>query len=85
MSAYWFLAEHVARELEQARRRFAPTAAQIDAFEKREAEALDQPRNLRIAGSEAEIIVEGILTKRREMFYSYFGGGNCTYNDIVAS
>jgi capsid assembly protease len=83
----WLLPEQIARDLEAARRAFVPTAEQVAAFEAREAELLstDMPRNLRIAGNEAEIIVEGLLTKRRELFYSYYGSGNCTYNDICSA
>jgi len=80
----WLLKEEVARELDLARRNFAPTPAQLEAFDRRQAEALagDPPRNLRIAGNEAEIIVEGVLTQRRQLISYYYGGGGCTYNDI---
>jgi ClpP class serine protease len=43
------------------------------------------PRNLLVAGSTAEIRVEGILTKRPDIFALFFGGGNTTYSDIRAS
>lgn len=84
----WLLPEQLARDVEAARRAFVPTAEQMTAFDRMEREALatDQPRNLRIAGNEAEIIVEGVLTKRRELFYSYYYGSSaCTYNDICSA
>jgi ClpP class serine protease len=43
------------------------------------------PSNLLVAGSTAEIRVEGILTKRPDIFALFFGGGNTTYSDIRAS
>lgn len=40
------------------------------------------PRNMTIAGSTAEIRVEGILTKKPDFFAMFFGGGNTTYPTI---
>lgn len=43
------------------------------------------PRNLRIAGSQAEILVEGVLTEKPDCFALLFGGGNTTYESIRAA
>jgi ClpP class serine protease len=43
------------------------------------------PPNMLVAGSTAEIRVEGVLTKRPDIFALFFGGGNTTYADIRAS
>lgn len=37
------------------------------------------PRGLSIAGTTAEIRVEGVLTKKPDFFAMFFGGGNMTY------
>lgn len=81
----YLIKETVAREIEALQRGFVPTAEQVDAFGKALAAAPGMPTNLRIAGNDAEIVVEGVLTKRRELFYAYWGGGSCTYNDIRAA
>jgi ClpP class serine protease len=40
------------------------------------------PRGLTIAGSTAEIRVDGVLTKKPDFFAAWFGGGNTTYSSI---
>lgn len=40
------------------------------------------PRNLSVAGSIAEIRVEGTLTKRPDFWSMFMGGGNTTYTSI---
>jgi ClpP class serine protease len=40
------------------------------------------PRNLTIAGSTAEVRVEGVLTKRPDFFAMFMGGGNTTYTSV---
>jgi ClpP class serine protease len=58
--------------------------AEALAAEARGAEARDGqlPRGLTIAGSSAEIRVEGVLTKRPDFFAMFFGGGNTTYSSV---
>jgi ClpP class serine protease len=41
-----------------------------------------QPRNMQVAGSTAEISVEGVLTEKPDCFALLFGGGNTTYAEI---
>lgn len=43
------------------------------------------PRGMTIAGSTAELRVEGVLTKKPDFFALFFGGGNTTYSTIRAS
>lgn len=41
------------------------------------------PRNMSRAGASAEIIIEGVLTEKPDIWSWYFGGGNTTYAMIV--
>lgn len=43
------------------------------------------PRGMVLAGSTAEIRVEGVLTKKPDIFALLFGGGNSTYANIRAA
>lgn len=81
----WLLHPNTARELESFRRGFVPTAAQLAEFNAAAPTAEAAPRNLRTAGSEAEIVVDGVLTKGRNLFVSLFAGGNCSYSEIRAA
>jgi len=45
----------------------------------------DTPRLLTIAGDNAEIAVNGVLTNRPSVFAFLFGGGNATYSDIITA
>jgi ClpP class serine protease len=47
--------------------------------------ATNLPRNMSVAGSTAEIRVEGILTEKPDLMAWLFGGGNTTYAQIQAS
>jgi ClpP class serine protease len=38
-----------------------------------------------VAGSDAEIHVNGVLTNAPDMFAAWFGGGNTTYPDIISA
>lgn len=82
---YWLLAPATLAALVEARRRVLPEAlagAALAAAEEPEARDGAAPRNLTVAGSTAEIRVDGVLTKRRDLFAEWFGGGNTTYASI---
>lgn len=64
----------------------APTPEQIATFvEQHTLEAGGTPRNLKLAGSVAQIDVHGILTPKPDFFARYFFGGNTTYEEILAA
>lgn len=44
-----------------------------------------QPRNMRVAGSTAQIDIEGVLTEKPDCIAMIFGGGNTTYESIRKS
>jgi len=86
----WLIDEAVARQMHDARRlQLRPSAAQVEAFEARAGadsrSGADLPRIMKVAGSVAEIAVEGVLTKAPDIFAYFFGGGNTTYRAIVSS
>jgi ClpP class serine protease len=89
MPGQWLLDENTARQMREARvLGMKPTEAQITAFAEQtrvDASADQQPRNFKLAGTTAEIRVEGVLTKSPDIFSFLFGGGNTTYRDIIAS
>jgi ClpP class serine protease len=72
-------------------RRFATPEARTQWDARQAAESLrggsdgGLPRNMTVAGSTAEIRIEGILTKRPDFFAAFFGGGNTTYTSIRAA
>ncbi len=84
--SYWLLEPSTFQQLAAARRDAAALSARAEEYvarvETRDGQA---PSNLLIAGSTAEIRVEGVLTKRPDFFALFFGGGNTTYSDIRAS
>jgi len=84
--SYWLLEPSTFQALQAARRDAAALSARAEEYvarvETREGQA---PRNLMIAGSTAEIRVQGTLTKRPDFMAMLFGGGNTTYSDIRAS
>lgn len=55
------------------------------AEDQRRGEALELPRGMIVAGSSAEIRVEGVLTKRPDYYGRAYGGGNTTYANIRAA
>lgn len=61
-------------------RRRAPALDGAPAVTARDAQAL--PRGLTLAGSSAEIRIDGVLTKKPDFFAMFFGGGNTTYQGI---
>lgn len=88
MTSHWFLEQNALTVLARARERYtnAEHAAAWEAAEAREderrVEARELPRIMSVAGSHAEIRVEGVLTKKPDFFSMFFGGGNTTYPAI---
>jgi ClpP class serine protease len=91
MSNFWLIAPHTLALLAEGRHsrggesfaRASAWEAEALAAEQREVEARDQlPRIMTIAGSVAEIRVEGVLTKRPDFWSMLLGGGNTTYSSI---
>jgi ClpP class serine protease len=90
--SYWLLAPETFARLAEAHRNGAAVAERAAAWEvealreeHRAPDARDAaslPRGLTIAGSNAEIRVEGVLTKKPDFFAMFFGGGNTTYSTI---
>jgi len=87
---HWLLEPSALQALQHARR-FATPEARTQWDARQAAELREQgsagglPRNMTVAGSTAEIRVEGILTKRPDFFAMFFGGGNTTYTSIRAA
>ena len=79
----WLLNEDVLRRMQAAELAGCmPTADAQRAHEKEiEAATLANggPRNMVVAGSTAEIRIEGVLTKKPDLFAMFFGDGNMTY------
>jgi ClpP class serine protease len=81
----WLLHEETLRAMQRAiELRIAPTPAQLEALSEK-VDAAATPRGMTIAGSTAEIRVQGVLTKQRDFFAMWFGGGNTTYGDIISA
>ena len=81
----WLLAEETLRDMQRSERSgMVPSAAQQQAFEERVA-ARSSPPNLVTAGSVAEIAVEGVLTKRPNLWATLFGSANTSYSDIITA
>lgn len=73
-------AAELARETALVEGRGAP--GPVGAGGKLEARDGQLPRGLTIAGSTADIRIEGVLTKKPDFFAAWFGGGNTTYTAI---
>ena len=88
---HWLLEPSVLQAMLRARGSLTPEAIQHwNAWQAAEVargqESSDGlPRNLTVAGSTAEIRIEGILTKKPDFFALFFGGGNTTYPSIRAA
>jgi ClpP class serine protease len=84
----WLLKPEVLQAMRSARALgYEPTLEERARFadQMREAYAAgpnDQPRNMQVAGSTAQINVEGVLTEKPDCFALLFGGGNTTYESI---
>lgn len=70
-----------------AARGAVPTAEQQIELEARfgTADGASMPQIMTVAGDTARVSVSGIMTKRPNWLAAFFGGGNTTYADIVAS
>lgn len=79
----WLLDQQTFLTLQRAEREAGPTAEQRAQFIAQNHVAEGRtPKNMQIAGSAAEIRIEGILTKRADLLAYLFGGGNTTYASI---
>ncbi len=80
----WFIKREALQELDALKRAgFMPTPSMIESFDQRmQPVAGDPPRILRVVGSEAEIVVEGALSKRASAMLYYWNGSRTTYQDI---
>jgi ClpP class serine protease len=90
----WLLETTALRRMIHAQENFRDTAALLqweaaqqqaeDAQQRAAAEQRDgqYPPGMSVAGSTAEIRVEGVLTKRPDFWAKYFLGGNTTYSSI---
>jgi ClpP class serine protease len=88
----WLIDEEALRQMRDARRlELRPSPVQIEAFEARERSATEArddsqlPRIMKVAGSVAQVSIEGVLTKAPDIFAYFFGGGNTTYRAIQSS
>lgn len=83
----WLLESETRQRLEHVNASgIVPTAEQQIEFEARiGGDSSNSPRILKMAGSTAEISISGVLTKAPDFMAYYFGGGNTTYADIMAS
>lgn len=79
----WLIDQAVLDALEHARGGEA-TAEQREKFFAIHGDGASNPsRILSVAGNNAEIAIEGVLTKIPDFFAQYFGGGNVTYGEII--
>lgn len=81
----WLLSERVDAEMQRMEAAGGmPSAEQQCAYEEAQDVGLsaDGPRNMTIVDGIAEIAVEGVLTRKPDLFARWFGGGNTTYSDI---
>lgn len=87
MNDLWLLAPDMLARLADVRRHpldpgaFSSWGSKQEAS-KTEARGNGLPENLTLAGSTAEIRVEGVLTKRPDFWAWLLGGGNTTYTSI---
>ena len=81
----WLIDEQVGLAIASARRAgFSFSAEQVRLFEERTAVAAEgDPRNLTRAGDSVEILIDGPLTEKADIWAYYYGGGNTTYASIV--
>ncbi len=83
----WLLVQAVLDAMEHARSLGAEvTSEQREKFFALHGDVTTGPsRILSIAGNNAEIHIEGVLTNVPDFFAQFFGGGNVTYGEIVAA
>lgn len=84
----WLIDEQIGRSLAEARRNgMAVSPEQHRDFAARHAPAAaaGDPRNMSRAGSTVEVVVDGVLSEKPDLFAYYYGGGNTTYESIARS
>lgn len=80
----WLLVESILAVIEGAQaNNWAPSAQQFEQFEA--ADYTSGERITSVVGDSAEIKIEGVLTKSPDIFARWFGGGNTTYQEIIAA
>lgn len=84
---HWLLHDDVLRQLREVHKRASISTEQVQAYiDRAELETAERgPRSLRLAGDVAEIRVEGVLTKRPDVWAWIFGLGNTSYVDLLES
>lgn len=83
---FWLLHEDTLRRLREAHESVKVSAEEQRLhIEREEREAAERrgPRSLRLAGDRAEIRVEGVLTKRPDIWAWLMGLGNTAYVDLL--
>jgi capsid assembly protease len=84
----WLLKPDVVRKMQLARElAYQPTLEERAKFAAQMHEAYaskagEQPRNMQVVGSVAEIAIDGVLTEKPDCFALIFGDGNTTYESI---
>lgn len=84
----WLLDQAVWESMRQVRLAgFDMTSEQREAFVALQTsdEVSTGSRILSIAGNNAEIMIEGVLTKNPDFFALFLGGGNTTYGEIISA
>lgn len=82
----WLIHRIVGDVLEHARTNFTPTSEQTGKFLAIHGDGLSNAsRILSIAGNNAVIAIDGIITKIPDFFAQFFGGGNTIYGEIIAA
>lgn len=84
----WLLDQAVWESMRQVRLAgFDMTSEQREAFLALQTseEVSTGSRILSIAGNNAEILIEGVLTKNPDFFALFLGGGNTTYGEIISA
>ena len=86
MSTMWLLDQESRQELESFTHNSpAPSASELAEYEATFDVVDGMPRIMSIIGTEALINVTGVLTGRPNWYAQFFGGGNTTYNEIIAA
>ena len=81
----WLLEANTLNTILQAEKTgFSPNAEQLTAFRGETSEE-GGSRIMSVAGSTADISINGILTNSPSFMAMIFGGGNTTYSDIISA
>lgn len=82
----WLIEESIGQRLARAvSKSSAPTTEQMHALEQHASLREGLPRNMRVAGTSAEVRIDGVLTKKPDWYAFAYGGGNTTYESIVTA